>query len=66
MNVEQLIVLGGGVERLAQRLGVSRATIYDWRRNRRISAARLPQICKTLRIPPEELLRITQPPRKRV
>jgi DNA-binding transcriptional regulator YdaS (Cro superfamily) len=63
MNVEALIERAGSTVLLAQRLGVARTTVLDWKRAGAIPGNRVSQIARALKIPPEKLLPLVQPPK---
>ena len=65
MDVHGLIEKAGGVQQLADRLGVARTTVIDWRVAGMIPGSRLAQIAATLKISPRVLLPIVRPPKAR-
>ena len=65
MDVHGLIAKAGGVQQLADRLGVARTTVIDWRVAGMIPGSRLAQIAATLKISPKVLLPIVRPPKAR-
>jgi len=44
MDIEQVIEHFGGVMQVAERLGVTRQSVYDWRKSGKIPFARQAQI----------------------
>ena len=66
MDVKSLIALAGGIEKLADRLGVNRVTVYDWRRSGKIPANRIGQISKEFSLPVDEVLKLAPEPKPAV
>ena len=62
MNVHDLIAKAGGVQQLADKLGVARTTVIDWRVAGLIPGSRVAQIALALKIPPKRLMQIVRPP----
>jgi DNA-binding transcriptional regulator YdaS (Cro superfamily) len=62
MDVHGLIAKAGGVQALADRLGVARTTVIDWRVSGLIPGSRVAQIALALKISPKVLLPIVRPP----
>jgi len=63
MDVHELIERAGGVHALADRLGVARTTVLDWRAAGMIPGTRVAQIAATLKMSPKVLLPLLRPPR---
>jgi hypothetical protein len=62
MDIAALIKLAGGIIPLAKAAGVSRTTIYDWKRAGTLPGGRVPRISRKLRIPVETLIPLIQEP----
>lgn len=62
MDVHELIARAGGVQQLADKLGVARTTVLDWRVAGLIPGSRVAQIALALKISPKRLLPIVRPP----
>jgi len=62
MDVHGLIARAGGVQQLADKLGVARTTVIDWRVAGMIPGSRVAQIAIALKISPRTLLPIVRPP----
>lgn len=65
MDIDMLIEAGGGVDALAARVGVDRATVYDWKRNKALPASRVVRIHEVLGVELAVLLGLTKPPARR-
>lgn len=66
MDVHGLIAKAGGVQALADRLGVARTTVLDWRVAGAIPGNRVAQIALALKVSPNILLPLVRPPRARL
>lgn len=62
MNVDAFLSNGGGVNAVAEKLGVDRSTVYDWKRNKAIPASRVAEVHAKFGIPVEVLLKLTKAP----
>lgn len=65
MNIQTLIEMGGGVGKLAAKLGVSHSTILDWKRDQKIPGNRIVQISAVLDLPPDSVIPLAALPRKK-
>ena len=65
MDVNTIIEQHGGILALAEKVGVDRATVYDWKRSKFFPASRIAQIHATLGIDLATLVSLTKPPAMR-
>lgn len=63
MDIQSLIDEAGSVVGLADRLGVARTTVLDWKRTGLIPGNRVAQISREFEIPAEKLLPLVQAPK---
>ena len=65
MDVDTIIERGGGILAVAEKVGVDRATVYDWKRNKALPASRVAQIHTALGVDLAVLIGLTKPPAPR-
>ena len=65
LSVDDIVRMADGPSRLGKLVGVSRQTVYGWLATDSLPGARVAQICAALRLPPERVLRLARPPRRR-
>ncbi len=65
MDVQTLIDAGGGVTKLAAKLGVSHSTVLDWKRGKTIPGNRVKQLSAVLDLPLDELVDLANLPRRK-
>ena len=65
MDIPTLIEMAGGPDRLADRLGIARTTIYDWKRLGFVPGNRIPQISSELGIAAADLMPLVRTPEPR-
>ena len=63
MDVNTIITDAGGIDIMARRLGVDRASVYDWKRKGAFPASRVFQISDALGVSLDELRVLTTKPR---
>lgn len=56
MDVDGLIEKAGGLDQLAEQLGVARTTVSDWKRLGFLPGSRIPQIMDVLGVKPDDVL----------
>ncbi len=66
MDVRTIITDAGGPDALADKLGIDRSTVYDWRRNDMFPSARLVELHQALGIGLDKLSGLTRQSVRRV
>jgi len=65
MDIDTIIEQGGGVEAVAEKVGVDRASVYDWKRKKALPASRVARIHEVLGVDLAVLIGLTKPPAPR-